>query len=163
MNSYCKEGDSRLEQSSMATPSETYLLYVLWLVLICLQILVTIVTRSLLTIHNSFRKAKCTRMESLVSWSWHSQNRTRVFRTERQCFVRYSTNFASARMNSISRSGAEEPGNEVNCTCDKNSCLDFEPRMHQNIFISQMIWRISSNINTFVSFPDLGDPASKAR
>ena len=41
--------------------------------------------------------AKCTRVESLVSFltrSWCNQNRTTVFRTERQHFVCYSTNFA---------------------------------------------------------------------
>ena len=40
---------------------------------------------------------KCAHVESLVSflmWSWRNQNRTRVFRTERQHFARYSTNFA---------------------------------------------------------------------
>ena len=40
---------------------------------------------------------KCAHVESLVSfltWAWHNQNRTRVFRTEKQRFARYSTNFA---------------------------------------------------------------------
>ena len=40
---------------------------------------------------------KCTHVESLVSflmWSWRNQNGTRVFSTEKQHFVRYSTNFA---------------------------------------------------------------------
>ena len=43
------------------------------------------------------RNAKCTCVESLVSflmWSWCNQNSTRLFRTERQRFARYSTNLA---------------------------------------------------------------------
>ena len=134
-----------------------------------------------------------TRTESFLTWSWRNQNKTRVFRTERQHFTCYSTNYTfnarcvwyslpdsyirvesfllpplfflfwvfryahvqlrsfyhlstfegsqvrknttacmyrrfsrdkkdqalSACINSISRSGAEQPGNEATCICSR--------------------------------------------
>ena len=46
---------------------------------------------------SEYKHGSCPGVESLLSfltWPWHNRNRTRVFRTERQCFARCSTNYA---------------------------------------------------------------------